>query len=327
MLRSFAFTKAGLQADCGTKEVVKYLKTKSNVIWIDIEEPSETEIDFLIDEFEFHPLSIEDAIFPQDHPKVEEFDEYVFMILYAISYSGTVNPHQLNIFFGDNYVITVHDDKLNAINRFANKITRMAETNNGKNKNNPFAKGADMVLHSIIDNLVDEYFPSIDRMEDKIAQLEDRVLEEKESSIMEDLLSEKRNILVMRKFIYLEKQALSRIMRAEGEYIKEGTRVYFRDIFDHLVSMQETLEILREVIPSLIESYLSMASKKLNQLIHRLTILATIAIPMTIITSYYGMNLKLPEFEWGIWGYLFMLVILVGSSLLTFFVLKKNKWL
>ncbi|MCE5300414.1 MAG: magnesium transporter CorA family protein [Spirochaetia bacterium] len=328
MFRGFVFLTNKITEINEPKEIMQSIKDPRICTWIDLEDPSEAEIDFLIDEFNFHPLSIEDAILPQDHAKIESFDEYIFLTLYAMNYiDESINPQELNIFLGKNYVITFHENRLSCISKMTARILALARKEDYNTRSFNLGKGADTLLHAVIDLLIDEYFPITDRIEDRIAQLEDRILEEKTENIMEDTLRQKRNILILRKFIYLEKQVMAKLLKGEIKYIKESNKTYFQDIYDHIVNMQETLEILREVVPSLIESYHSMTSKKLNQLIHRLTILATVAIPMTVVTSFYGMNLQLPEFKWGVWGYVFMWCMLLGSSGLTFIWLKIKKWI
>ena len=261
---------------------------------------------------------------PNDHPKIDFFDNYIFLTLYSINFIENIDLIELNIFLGKNYLITFHDEKINSLNKTFNTINK---TINGEISNgNIFKRGSDSILHKILNSLIDEYYPAIEKIENKIAILEDKLVEEKEEKIMEDILEQKRNILILRKLLYLERQILNKIIKEKNKCIKEINKTYFRDIYDHFVNMQETVEILREIIPSLIETYHSMTSKKLNRLIHRLTILATIAIPMTIITSFYGMNVEIPEFKWGIRGYLFVLFLLVVSSAAIYIILKIKKW-
>jgi magnesium transporter len=230
------------------------------------------------------------------------------------------------MFLGENFLITFHEEKLTSVNRVINKLIKMASGDNEFSNGNIIKKGPDMMLHSVLSAIIDEYYPIIERLENNIALLEDSLLEEKEKNIMEGILDQKRNILILRKLLFLEKQVMAKMLREESVGISENAKTYFRDIYEHLVNMQETIEILREIIPSLIETYHSMTAKKLNRLIHRLTILATIAIPMTVITSFYGMNLELPEFKWGIWGYIFMLCLMVFASVGTYIILKIKKW-
>lgn len=323
MIKALILSEGKLIQENLIDNISKYIKKKENVIWIDLETPNETEIDFLIDEFSFHTISIEDAILPNDHPKIDIFDDYVFLTLYSVDFVESVQLIELNIFLGKNYLITFHDEKINSLNKVFNIFSKMA---NGEEDNGVFKKGSDKILYKILNVFVDEYYPVIEKIENKIAILEDKLVEEKEERIMEDILEQKRNILILRKLFYLERQILNKIVKEKNKCIKELNKTYFRDIYDHFVNMQETIEILREIIPSLIETYHSMTSKKLNRLIHRLTILATIAIPMTVITSFYGMNVEIPEFKWGIWGYIFVLALLFISSAAIYIILKIKKW-
>lgn len=327
MFNAFVFTD-GKILKTNQKNILKYIKKTENIVWIDLEDPNEDEIDMLIDKFDFHQLSIEDAIFPQDHPKIEEFENYVFITLYGISYDDVISTQELNIFFGKNYVITFHENKLNSITRLMNKINRIKDNETGTliGGGNDISKGSDILLYAIIDSLINEYFVITEKLDVNMEKLENKVLEEKEEEILDDLFKQKKNILIFRKFITMEMQLINKLCRAEVDFIREKTKVYFRDIYDHIARINGDLEILREIIPSFIESYWSMYSKKLNQSIHRLTVLATIAIPMMIITSYYGMNLELPEFKWGFWGVIFMWGLMILSSLILSILLKWKKW-
>ncbi len=328
MFNSFIFTSGKILRKDNPDDTLKYLKNSNNIIWIDLEDPSEDEIDMLIDEFDFHQLSIEDAIFPQNHPKIEEFENYVFITLYGICYDDIISTQELNIFLGKNYVITFHENKLNSIVKLMNRINRMKEKETGNLAGtNDISKGSDILLYAIIDSLINEYFPITEKLDDKMEALENKVLEEKTEEILDDLFKQKKNILIFRKFVSLEMQLINKLCRAEVDFIREKTKIYFRDIYDHISRINEDLEILREVIPSFIESYWSMYSKKLNHSIHRLTILATIAIPLMIITSYYGMNLELPEFKWGILGMFFMWGISLLFSVAMLIILKWKKWI
>jgi len=325
MVRTVVFSNGRLIQENEIEKIPQYIEKKENVIWIDLEAANETEIDFLIDKFNFHTISIEDAILPNDHPKVDFFDEYIFLTLYSLTFIENIEQIELNIFLGKNYLITFHDEKINFLNKVFGSLNRTIEGE--ENNGNVFKKGADRILHKILNALIDEYYPAIEKIENRIAVLEDQLIEEKEEKIiMEDILKQKRDILILRKLFYLERQILNKIVKEKNKFIKEINKTYFRDIYDHFVNMQETIEILREMIPSLIETYHSMTSKKLNKLIHRLTILATIAIPMTVITSFYGMNVAVPEFNWGIWGYVFVICLLIVSSAAIYIILKIKKW-
>ncbi|MCX8093415.1 MAG: magnesium transporter CorA family protein [Candidatus Goldbacteria bacterium] len=324
MVRSLIYADNKIFQENELSNILKYIKKKENIIWIDLESPTENEIDFLIDEFNFHTISIEDAILPNDHPKVDLFEDYMFLTLYSINIMERIDLIELNIFIGKNYIITFHEEKINSLNKLFNALNKTI--NGGESNGNVFKKGADRILHKILNALVDEYYPAIEKIETKIAILEDKLVEEREEKIMEDILEQKKNVLILRKLFYLERQILNKIIKEKNICIKEINKTYFRDIYDHFVNMQETIEIIREIIPSLIETYHTMTSKKLNKSLHRLTIVATIALPMLAIASYYGMNVEMPEFKWGIWGWLFSLFLMLISTIAIYILLKIKKW-
>jgi magnesium transporter len=326
MFRGFVFSGGNVVMENSPAEIVKALKNPKSNVWIDFEDPSETDIDFLIDEFNLQSLSIEEAILPHDHPKLEIYDDYVSLTMYDVSAGNDTPTHEINIFLGKDYLITYHEDKIAPVTRMMNRMLRIA-SGDYIEAGAEAKRGADMLMYTAVSAIIDGYFPVIESIENSIALLEDRLLEEKDIHIMEGILEQKRRILVLRKLFFLEKQVIAKMIREDSGCVTGPVKAYFQDALDHLMNMQETLEILREILPSLIETYHSMSSKKLNQMIHRLTILATIAIPMTVITSFYGMNLQLPEFKWGIWGYVFMMSLLVLASVGTYIVLKIKKWL
>lgn len=320
MLRAHIFAGRKVLCKNSFPEAYKHIRKKKGSVWIDLEEPTEEEIDFLTEKFDFHPLSIEDAVMKQDHPKIEIFDDYTLIIMHAIRLvNGEVRPEQLNIFVGKNFIVTMHEARVRAVEKAVNRV-------NSKKKSLATA-GVDSILHILVDGIVDEYYPVIDKLDDNVDELEDMVLEERETHIIENILLQKRNILVMRKYVSLEKQIVNKLSKSEISAVKETNEAYFRDVYDHLLNMQETLEILREVVPSLIASYHSMSAKKLNRLIHRLTILATIGIPLTIVTSYYGMNLPLPEFDMGKTGNFIMWGMMLLAGLGTYIAIKIKKWI
>ena len=318
MFRGFVFTADNVTEKNDPAEVIKDLKNSRARTWIDLEDPTEQEIDFLIQEFDFHPLSIEDAMIQKDHPKLEEFDDYSFAIFYAARIAdGEIKEDQLNIFIGKNYIVTIHEEKIRAVQRVIARARSRAK--------NGFHQGVDLVFHALADNTIDEYFPIIEKIEDRLDEFEDVILEERKLEIIDEIITQKRNILFLRKLITAERGIFTRLLKGEMRYIRESTQVYFRDIFDHLSVMNATLENLRDLIPSLMDAYNSLMNKKTNDAIHGLTVAATIAIPLTVLTSYYGMNIYLPFADKGIWGWMFVNGILIFSGILTYLFLKKIK--
>jgi magnesium transporter len=220
MIKAVVFSNGKLFQENNIENIPKYIEKKENIIWLDLETPNEIEIDFLIDKFNFHTISIEDAILPNDHPKIDIFNDYIFLALYSLSSVESIDQIELNIFLGKNYLITFHDEKINFLNKVLGSLNRTIEGE--ENNGNVFKKGADMILHKILNTLIDEYYPAIEKIENKIAILEDQLIEEKEEKIiMEDILKQKKNILVLRKLFYLERQILNKIIKEKNKCIRD----------------------------------------------------------------------------------------------------------
>jgi len=317
MFRGLVFNEGELSECSSCEDIKKDLKKASARIWIDLEDPSETEIDFIVEEFEFHPLSIEDAMIQKDHPKLEEFDDYKLMIFYsARMLSGEVKLDQISTFYGRNFVITIHEERIKGIER----VFSRAKGKSGK----AAAQGIDWILHALLDNFVDEYFPLIEKIEDRLDEYEDRILVNREGSgIIDEIVGQKKNILFMRKLIMAEKPVLGRMMKADSSYIRKSTLVYFRDVYDHLNEISGTLENMRDIIPSLMDAYNGLLMKRSNDSIHKLTVAATIAVPLTVITSYFGQNIWLPFADMGVWGNVIIDGILVIAALAVYFFVKR----
>ncbi len=319
MFRGLVFNEGEILEYSGCDDIKKDLKKSSAKIWIDLEDPTESEIDFIVDEFDFHPLSIEDAMIQKEHPKLDEFDDYNLMIFYSAKMiNGEVKLDQISAFYGKNFVITLHEERIKGIDR----VFSRAKGKSGKTAN----FGIDWIMHALLDNFVDEYFPLIEKIEDKLDEYEDRILERREGTgIMDEIMGQKKNILFLRKLKKAEKPVLGRMMKAEPSYIRKTTLVYFRDVYDHLNEISGTLENMRDIIPSLMDAYNGMLMKKSNDSIHKLTVVATIAVPLTVITSYFGQNIWLPFADMGVMGNIIIDLILICAAVAVYLFATKLK--
>lgn len=299
------------------------LKDENCFLWIDMESPDDNDAAILSEQFEFHELSIEDCIFPQQLPKVEDFDTYCFITVHGIIPRASIEEDmemlEINVFLGNNFIVTVHEQPSIAINMVREKI-----------KQNPLilSKGTDLLFHAILDKIVDGYFPLTEQIEDQIEQIEEAaVLADPTQKTMEHLLLLKRVILSMRKIIIPQRTVISRLSRGDISFINHKHLVYFRDIYDHMLRIGDMLDMYRELLTNTLEVYLSGTSTRMNAIIKVLTIIATFMMPLTLITSYYGMNIPMPEFTAGahglyiVWGWM----IVVTTGLFVFF--KHKKWM
>jgi magnesium transporter len=297
------------------------LKDEKCFLWIDIEDTDDKDV-AILEEFGFHELSIEDCIFPQNLPKIEDFDTYCFLTVHGIINRASVEEDmkmfEVNTFLGKNFVVTVHEEPSVAINVVREKI-----------KQNPFTltKGMDILFHAILDKIVDGYFPLAEQIDDQIEQIEEDVLADPTQKNMERLLHLKRNILSMRKVIIPQRTIIFRLSRGDITFIEHKHLVYFRDIYDHLLRVGDMLDMYRELLTNTLEVYLSGTSTKLNAIIKVLTIISTFVMPLTLITSYYGMNIPMPEFAAGSHGLIIVWALMIGVTIGLFVFFKHKKWI
>lgn len=300
------------------------LENEETLLWLDLVDPTEEEIIILSEEFKFHELAIEDCLFPQSQPKVDDFGNYIFLIIQGVKKhieddSEELKTVDLNIFFGKNFVVTVHEESIKSITGI---FTRC--------KQNPLfmAKGSDFLLHAIIDGVVDSYLPLLEELDDEIEQVEDEALTTQSHSVMSDIFSLKKKILAIRKILGPQRTVIGLLSRRDIPFIKSNTLIYYRDIYDHLVRISDTIDTYRDLTTNILDIYLSGTSNRLAGVMKVLTLIATITMPLTLITSYYGMNIKLPEFAWETTQSMsFVGALLIGTTLGLLLFFRHRKWI
>jgi len=225
---------------------------------------------------------------------------------------------ELDIFCGKHFIVTVHLSPVKAITACQEKYER-----------NPslIRRSADFFLHSIIDVLIDSYFPILDYWDDRIDQVEDDILGEEGEDILTEMILIKRNILALRRSLAPQRDVINRLARREFPLISPQASIYFRDVSDHMMRIYNTLESYRDLVSSLFEVHISMISNKMNSIMQRLTIIATIFMPLTFIVGVYGMNFRyMPELRWKV-GYLVVwtVMIILGVGMYVYF--KRKDWI
>lgn len=312
-----------LRKNLSVEEYKQALESDENLLWLDIEKPSDDDIDILLNIFQLHSLTVEDCLVPNARPKVEEFPNYLFVALHAVRINHTeeedeVEAVEVDICIGKNYVLTVHAEPIKGIKFNQERVEKNSHI---------ITKGADFLFYAIADSIVDNYFPVIDELEDKIEELEDDLFVDPSSEKLNELYTLKKNIMFLRRSIGPFRDVINILLRGDFTQISAATHVYFRDIYDHLVRINDLISSNREILTGALDAYTTLSTNKLNEIMKVLTIIATIMMPLTLITGIYGMNFKfMPELEWR-HGYLFawFLMIIVTIGMLAFF--KRRKWL
>ncbi len=291
-------------------------------VWVDLEAPGEQERRLLADLFKFHELAIEDALQEIHHPKIEAYDRYLYLILHGIT-SGTRKrgflTEDVDFFLGRNYLVTVH----HVSSRSIAAQREVCRRHQGVLADGPFA-----LLYRIVDQLVDHYRPVIDGLEDRVESLEQTVFEQPRKNPLRSLLQIKRDVAALRRVVLPERDAISRLARREFPQISEALTYRFRDVYDNLVRLNDEAIMLQDRATSLLDGYLSTQSNRLNQVMKVLTVIATIFMPLTVLTGMYGMNVPLAQFPGGLAMQFWWIVgIMLAIAMAMLWVFRRMRWL
>ena len=269
-----------------------------------------------------HPLVLEDIVNTSQRPKIDDYNDYIFLVAQMMYYDADeqIVNEQISFILGKNYVLTFQEAEGDVFDMLRDRIR------NGKGRVRQH--GSDYLLYALIDSIVDHYYAIIETMGNKVEELEDQLFEGiREEEITNEIQTLKREILKIRRAIFPLREIINRIEKSESSLIEEKTQRYFSDVYDHVIQISETIEIYREMIWSLMDMYMTNISNKMNEVMKVLTIIATIFIPLTFIAGIYGMNFEyIPELQlkngyFYIWG----LMILIFIGMLYYF--KRKKWL
>lgn len=302
-------------------EISEICLSKQKVVWADVSDPTSEDFLELAEEFNFHPLSIEDCQKAHQRPKVEEYQGYYFIVLYEAELTG---PHdhlelrELNIFLGQNYLVTVHSRPIRAIGtaaRLWHEWTDRAE------------HGAGMLAYLLMDAIVDDYMPLLDILSERMDDLEDQIFGVFKPESIEEIFRIKKQLLYMRRAITPLRDVFNTMLRREQPIFQRETYVYFQDVFDHIIRVADTIDTLRDMLGSTMDAYLSVQGNRMNIIMKRLTSIATILMSVTLIAGIYGMNFAhMPELGWK-YGYPIALSSMVVVGFVLYFYFKKRKWL
>jgi len=325
MITSFFYKKgAELEADISRSRMLAAHGEKTGLLWVDLEAPNEFEEETLIDIFNFHPLAVEDCITDQSHPKLDDYEEYLFMVMHALTSKQKgkheeLETNELDIFIGENYVVTVHRNPLECVRQTRELANKKAAS--------VMAGGPDILVHAILDRLVDNYLPVLTDYDVKIDTLEKEMFNHASKGFLQTLLQTKQDIFHLRRVIGPQRDTVYSLARNPNRFIKAKNLMYFRDVYDHLFRIYGMAETYHESLNNILQVYFSYSSYKLNEVLKHLTVLATITMPPVIIASIYGMNFKhFPELEWAL-GYPFAIGLCVLSSFATLVWMKFKKWI
>ncbi len=303
---------------------------RQRAFWLDLTAPTPAALQAVATLFGFHLLTVEDALSPEHRPKIDEHEDYLFMMFQSVAgiSDETVLPtmgvghcatNRLAVYLGVGFLVTVHDRGFAPVDEVAEIVDARDTT---------MDQHLDLVLHAIVDRMIDQVFPVLSDVEDRIQEIEAHIFTEQDQDVLPTVLKTKRELMTLRRLMGLQREMLLRLSRREDlPCIEAKTAIYFRDVYDHAVRLEETCVMLIELATNVAEAHLAVASRRTNEVMKFLTIFSTIWMPLTFIVGVYGMNFDyMPELKvW--WFYPFLWVVMIGivGGMLMFF--RRKKWL
>lgn len=298
--------------------------THGKVTWTSIEHPTAEDIEVLRRNFSFHPLDLEDCLSKIERPKIDEYDDYLFIVMHFPIYDHNrevSRPAEIDFFIGANYLVTVHDGHLKPLVQLFEDCRAYEQT-----RRRHMSAGASRLLYSVIDKLVDYCDPILAQVDHNIQTIEDEIFTENMRRIVQRISVLRRDIIALRRIIKPQLAIVANLERVDRPFIREDLDVYFGDILDHLQKAWEVLEDHREVLEGLSDTSDSVISYRINDVMKLLTIISVVMLPLSLIAGVYGMNVMLPG-EYSQWTFPVIIAVMAAILLTMLVFFKKKNWL
>ena len=298
--------------------------TGDELTWINIESPGKEETDYLAQNYPFHPLDLDDCLSRIQRPKIDKYDEYLFLVFHFPVFSAqarVTTPSQVSVFIGPGYLITLHKGDLKPLVKLFNQCQTDEEI-----RQEHFSQGSGYLLYRIVDRLVDYCFPILNKIGGNIEAVEDAIFAVKARGTVRGISTLRRDVISFRRIIWPMRAVIGGLEPKIRHFAKMDMEVYFGDTVDHLDKIWDALDEYKEIIEGLNDTYDSLASNRTNEVMRMLTIIATILLPLTVIASIYGMNVPLP-FQESHYSFLIVFFVwaLVVAGMLYFF--RRHHWI
>ena len=315
----------GFKTDLTIQEMTDAVKDEKATLWLDVSDIDDSDIDLLTNVFNLHPLTIEDFIMPNARPKIEEFPDYLFLAIFSIKasqasnngQSGRMQMTELDCCLGKNFLITFHTESFASICTCKERVRKQSPM---------MMYGSDMLLYSILDSCIDNYFPILTEFDKTVDDMSDELFKSPNQDTLKKIYYIKNEIMNLRRTVGPQADIISLYLRT-FKFIMPSSLTYFRNVYDNMVRFNDTVGAMRDIIAGAMEAYVSIVSNRLNEIMKTLTVITTIMMPLTLIASIYGMNFKhMPELDSPM-GYPIIIItmVLITTSMLIYF--KRRKWL
>lgn len=292
------------------------------LLWLDLASPSIPESLLLSDTFGFHPLAVEDSMSTLQYPKIEPYDGYLYVVLHGIDFRKAEHgfaTHDVDFFLGRNFLVTVHDGYSRSIAGLREHCPR---------NSNFLGEGPVALFHRIVDAMVDHYRPEVEKLEEALDEIEEEVFSRDDAALIRDILDQKRDVSSLRRVVTPQRDVIGRLARREFVDISSEMALRFRDVYDHLVRLNDEAYVFQDRISAILDAHLTSVSNRLNQVMKLLTVLTTVFMPLTLISGLWGMNIPIPHFPGGpatqFWWVIGIMVVIVVAMLAGF---RRMRWI
>ena len=327
MINILSFSNKTLITDIEIGDIASLLKKKDNLLWVNIvDEPDENVKPVLADIFKFHPLAVDDALEESHVPKIDDWRDYLYIVLHAVDFNPKsdepLETRELDIFVGPNYLVTYHCKPVLSIQRMWE--TCLADDHH-------LRQGIGHLLYWLVDELVADYFPVIESIDEAVDTLEDDIFVDPRQPLLEQIFTLKRSTLHLRRIIAPQREVLNKLARGDYAVIDNTIKIYFRDVYDHLVRLYDITEGLRDLVSGALDTYLSVVNNRMNDVMKTLTIITTLLMPLSFLTGFFGMNFFQPVVMLTTWTgktvFIIILAAMVGIPIGMFFWMRKRAWM
>jgi magnesium transporter len=314
MLRALHISpRSPLNTSFPQEKIKAALREKKGLLWVDFTgDPDQTCEPILLEMFGFHPLAVDDALQETHTPMVDDWGNYLYIVLDALVYDETANDgalhlHELDVFLGRNFVVTQHDEPISAIDQMWSACQR--DSHHTEN-------GANHLLYRVLDYLVAAYMPIVEKIDEEIDVIEDQVFNKPTTETLEHIFSLKRSLLAMRRVITPQREVLNKQARDHYQIIDSQDRVFFRDVYDHLVRLQDLNESMRDMLSGTMDIYLSVVNNRMNDVMKTLTVITTLFMIISFVAGFFGMNFFEPVTHLTIWTGVLVFIVMLLATLL-----------
>ncbi len=327
MIRTHVLSQGKLVNQDLSLDLLRVVRYDDDVqIWVDMEKSTPEENKAVLETvFDFHPLAIEDCVAVSERPKIDDYDSYVFMVIHAVDYINSRHVFQtteLNLFIGRNFLVTFHDEPIRSIGTVHERLQK---------KGVAHPRAPDLLAYHVLDLLFDNYQPALDELSAELATLEHRVLTGETQDILAEVVNLQSEVQRLRQIMAPQRDVIARMMRGEfPKVVRTHLVPYLRDLQDNLSRISDLAETFRESLASTLQIHLNLQQMQINRVIKVLTILATLSMPILLVTSFYGMNIRhMPNVDWPSWEWAYLYILVLNGVLIfaLYRFMKRNRWL